>query len=71
MDLFFIVLLIIASIVGLTFIVERGLALRWNKVIPSEVEAAVEACRNPGDLPMLRHLPSDDVIQVKVSWLIR
>ena len=56
MDLFFIVLLIIASVVGLTFIVERGLALRWNKVIPSEVEAAVEACRNPGDLPMLRQI---------------
>jgi hypothetical protein len=23
------------------------------------------------DLPMLRHLPSDDVVQLKVSWLIR
>ena len=23
------------------------------------------------DLPMLRHLPSDDVLQMKVSWLIR
>ena len=23
------------------------------------------------DLPVLRHLPSDDVVQMKVSWLIR
>ena len=23
------------------------------------------------DLPILRHLPSDDVVQMKISWLIR
>jgi biopolymer transport protein ExbB len=36
--------LILTSIVGVTFIVERGLALRWRKVIPAEVEDAVDKC---------------------------
>jgi biopolymer transport protein ExbB len=49
-------LLIITSIVGLTFVVERGLALRWRKVVPPEVESAVESCQNPEDLPMLRRV---------------
>ncbi|MGZ4987647.1 MAG: hypothetical protein ACXWBP_06390 [Limisphaerales bacterium] len=41
MELFIIAVLILASVVGLTFIVERGLALRTQKVIPAEVEAAL------------------------------
>lgn len=36
--------LILTSIAGATFIIERGLALRWKKVIPPEVEDAVEQC---------------------------
>ena len=36
------------SIVGLAFIIERGLALRWKKVIPPEVEEAVNNFRKPG-----------------------
>lgn len=56
MELFIIVLLILASVVGLTFIVERGLALRQHKVIPEEVEAALESCRSEADLPILRHM---------------
>jgi biopolymer transport protein ExbB len=54
MDLFFIILLVATSIVGITFIIERGLALRWGKVIPPEVEAAVEACRTRNDFAMVR-----------------
>ncbi len=50
MELFFIVLLVIASIVGLTFIVERGLALRWKKVLPPEVEEAVNSFQINRDL---------------------
>ena len=46
-------LLIPTSIVGLTFIIERGLALRWKKVIPLEVEKALDLCRNKQDLTML------------------
>jgi biopolymer transport protein ExbB len=53
MDKLFIVVLVLASIVGLTFIIERGLALRWKRVIPPAVEAASEACRSAEDLPML------------------
>lgn len=47
------ILLIFTSIVGLTFIVERGIALRWQAVIPSEIEAAVESCRTRADVEML------------------
>jgi biopolymer transport protein ExbB len=56
MATFIIVILVLASVVGLTFIVERGLALRWRKVIPAEVEAAVQSCRGADDLPMLRNI---------------
>jgi biopolymer transport protein ExbB len=50
------VLLFITSVVGLTFIVERGLALRWRRVVPAEVEAAVEACQAPEEVPSLRRV---------------
>ncbi|MGO8925769.1 MAG: MotA/TolQ/ExbB proton channel family protein [Limisphaerales bacterium] len=49
-------LLFVTSVVGLTFIVERGIALRWRRVVPSEVEAAVESCQAPEDVPMLRRV---------------
>jgi biopolymer transport protein ExbB len=41
--------LLILSVVALTFIIERGLALRWKKVIPPEVENAVERCNGAKD----------------------
>jgi biopolymer transport protein ExbB len=50
------VLLFVTSVVGLAFIVERGLALRWRRVVPSEVEAAVESCQGSVDVPMLRRV---------------
>ena len=50
------VLLFVTSVVGLTFIVERGIALRWRRVLPPEVEAAVESCQAPEDVPMLRRV---------------
>ncbi len=50
------VMLFATSVVGLTFIVERGIALRWRRVVPSEVEAAVEACQSPADVPSLRRV---------------
>src|ERR1044071_636904 len=46
-------LLVPTSIVGLAFIIERGLALRWKKIIPPEVEKALELCRTKEDLSML------------------
>lgn len=56
MEIFIYTLLILTSIIGLAFIVERGLALRWNKVVPPPVEAAIETCYSAADLPMLRRL---------------
>lgn len=55
MDVFFIIILVLASIVGLTFIVERGLALRWQKIIPPEVESIITNFRGAGDAEKLRN----------------
>jgi len=56
MDTIIISALVFGSIIGMTFIVERGLALRWRKVIPAEVEAALDTCRTSEDLPTLRRI---------------
>jgi biopolymer transport protein ExbB len=56
MELFVYVLLIITSVVGLTFMVERGWALRWHKVLPPAIESAVASCQGPDDVPMLRRV---------------
>ncbi len=50
------ILLLITSVVGLTFIVERGLALRWKKVVPPALEVAVESCQTRADVPMLKRV---------------
>ena len=50
------VLLFLTSVVGLTFIVERAFALRWRRILPPEVEAAVESCQSSADVPMLRRV---------------
>jgi biopolymer transport protein ExbB len=55
MHTFFIVILVITSIVAVTFIVERSLALRWGKVIPAQVQHAVEFYKSADQLPQLRH----------------
>jgi biopolymer transport protein ExbB len=49
-------LLILTSVVGLAFIVERGLALRWRRVVPPEIEAAVQSCQTHEDIPMLQRV---------------
>src|ERR1035437_6052632 len=54
------VLLFVTSVVGFTFIVERGIALRWRRGVPSQVEAAVESCQAPEDVPMLRRVWQQD-----------
>ncbi|HET7626533.1 MAG TPA: MotA/TolQ/ExbB proton channel family protein [Verrucomicrobiae bacterium] len=56
MELFVYGLLIATSVIGLAFIVERGWALRWNKVVPPEITAAVESCQTPEDVPMLKRV---------------
>jgi biopolymer transport protein ExbB len=56
MEPFVYALLILTSIVGLTFIVERGLALRRKRVVPPSVEAAVDSCQTPEDVAMLKRV---------------
>lgn len=52
----FMFLLVMTSVVSLTFIVERGLALRRNKVVPPSVEDALENVQSKEDLQGLRVL---------------
>lgn len=54
MEIVVYVLLGLTSIVGLTFVVERGIALQWRKVVPSEIESAVESCQSRQEIKMLR-----------------
>src|SRR5690349_21289457 len=54
MDIFFLVALLMISVLALTFIIERGLALRWEKVIPRSVGFAVENYRSSSDLPQMQ-----------------
>lgn len=54
MDIFFIIALVVTSIIMVAFLVERGLALRWHKVIPTAVAHAVENYQAENDLPRLR-----------------
>jgi biopolymer transport protein ExbB len=56
METIIIGVLLAASVIGLTFIVERGLALRAVKVIPPSVEGALDTFRTVDDLPMLRRI---------------
>jgi biopolymer transport protein ExbB len=56
MEPFFAIIMILTSIIGVAFIVERGIALRWNRVLPPAIEQAADACRTPADRPMLREI---------------
>ena len=58
MELLVYILLIATSVVGLTFIIERGLALRWTRVLPPTVEAAVRSYGQGGQLDTLRSVCS-------------
>src|SRR5882724_11448306 len=54
MDTLIYILLGLTSIVGLAFIVERALALRWNKVVPVDITAALITGGNRADIEKLR-----------------
>src|SRR5271170_4408252 len=56
MDVLIYILLALTSIVGLAFIVERGLALRWGKVVPPEITESLAACRTRDDVEKLRRV---------------
>jgi biopolymer transport protein ExbB len=50
------ILLGLTSVVGLAFIVERAWTLRWPKVVPPEITAALASCKSRDDLKMLRRV---------------
>ena len=54
MDIFFLLALIFTSVVAVTFIVERGMALRWKKVVPPPVQGAVQGYSSVDDLVAIR-----------------
>jgi biopolymer transport protein ExbB len=56
MDALIYILLALTSVVGLAFIVERGLALRWGKVVPPDITAALAACQSRDDVEKLRRV---------------
>jgi biopolymer transport protein ExbB len=62
MDIIFLLALAVASIFTVAFLIERGLALRWDKVIPPPVVNAVKNYNSPRDLARLQaicdHHPS-------------
>src|SRR5215472_5316486 len=47
-------LLALTSLVGLTFIVERAWALRWNKVVPVQIANSLANCKSEDDIEKLR-----------------
>jgi biopolymer transport protein ExbB len=47
------IMLGLTSVVGLAFIVERGLALRWRKVVPPEITASLASCETREDADRL------------------
>lgn len=49
-------LLALTSVVGLAFIVERGLALRWGKVVPPEITVSLAACKSRAEVENLRRV---------------
>jgi biopolymer transport protein ExbB len=50
------ILLGLTSVVGLAFIVERGLMLRWSRVVPPAVTRSLAACRTRDDVKALRRV---------------
>ena len=50
------ILLGLTSVVGLAFIVERALTLRWPKVVPPEITASLAACETREDVDKLRRV---------------
>jgi biopolymer transport protein ExbB len=53
MDILIYALLGLTSVVGLAIIGERAWALRWPKVVPPEIAAALAACRTREDVSLL------------------
>jgi biopolymer transport protein ExbB len=50
---FIYILLGLTSVVGLAFIVERGLMLRWDKVVPRQIARSLATCQTREDVKAL------------------
>jgi len=53
MDILIYILLGLTSVIGLAIIGERSFALRWSRVVPTEIATALASCRTRGDVQML------------------
>ena len=47
-------LLLTMSVVALTYIIERGLALRWRNVVPDQIAGTLSQCQDEEDLATLQ-----------------
>ena len=56
MEILVYLMLGLTSVIGLAFIVERALALRWGKVVPPEITDALAACKSRDDVKALRRV---------------
>jgi len=56
MDTLIWILLGTTSLITLTFILERAWSLRWGRVIPADIETAVDQCQAPDDVDGLRRV---------------
>lgn len=52
----FMYLLLLTSVVGFAFILERGWALRWQRVVPPEVQQAVADCQSAESVDQLKEI---------------
>lgn len=56
MEILIYILLGLTSVVGLAFVVERALTLRWQKVVPAEITASLATCASRDDVQALRRV---------------
>ena len=70
MELFILTVLVLTSVVSLTFIIERGLALRRRKVIPPNVESALGSCFSSAEVPLLRRVCEQEPSSVSELVLV-
>ena len=54
MEILVYLMLALTSVVGLTFIVERALMLRWAKVVPPQITDTLAACKSRDGVKALR-----------------
>ncbi len=54
MEILVYIMLGLTSVVGLAFIVERALVLRWARVVPPKITGALAACKSRDDVKNLR-----------------